>query len=112
MAENIVILTGAGISAESGIKTFRAADGLWENHRVEEVATPEAFLRNPLLVQNFYNQRRQQLLTPAIQPNAAHRALAKLEKAFPAGKVLLVTQNIDDLHERAEIGRASCRERV
>ena len=101
MAENIVILTGAGISAESGIKTFRAADGLWENHRVEDVATPEAFLRNPLLVQNFYNQRRQQLLTPAIQPNAAHRALAKLEKAFPAGKVLLVTQNIDDLHERA-----------
>ena len=101
MAENIVILTGAGISAESGIKTFRAADGLWENHRVEDVATPEAFLRNPLLVQNFYNQRRQQLLTPAIQPNAAHRALAKLEKAFPAGKILLVTQNIDDLHERA-----------
>ena len=101
MAENIVILTGAGISAESGIKTFRAADGLWENHRVEDVATPEAFLRNPLLVQNFYNQRRQQLLTPAIQPNADHRALAKLEKAFPAGKVLLVTQNIDDLHERA-----------
>ena len=101
MAENIVILTGAGISAESGIKTFRAADGLWENHRVEDVATPEAFLRNPLLVQNFYNQRRHQLLTPAIQPNAAHRALAKLEKAFPAGKVLLVTQNIDDLHERA-----------
>ena len=101
MAENIVILTGAGISAESGIKTFRAADGLWENHRVEDVATPEAFLRNPLLVQNFYNQRRQQLLTPAIQPNAAHRALAKLENAFPAGKVLLVTQNIDDLHERA-----------
>lgn len=100
MAENIVILTGAGISAESGIKTFRADDGLWENHRVEDVATPEAFLRNPLLVQNFYNQRRQQLLTPAIQPNAAHRALAKLEKAFPAGKVLLVTQNIDDLHER------------
>ncbi len=100
MAENIVILTGAGISAESGIKTFRAADGLWEDHRVEDVATPEAFLRNPL-VQNFYNQRRQQLLTPAIQPNAAHRALAKLEKAFPAGKVLLVTQNIDDLHERA-----------
>ena len=61
MAENIVILTGAGISAESGIKTFRAADGLWENHRVEDVATPEAFLRNPLLVQNFYNQRRRQI---------------------------------------------------
>ena len=101
MAENIVILTGAGISAESGINTFRDAGGLWENHRIEDVATPEAFLRNPLLVQNFYNQRRQQLLTLAIQPNAAHRALAKLEKAFPAGKVLLVTQNIDDLHERA-----------
>lgn len=101
MAENIVILTGAGISAESGIKTFRAADGLWENHRVEDVATPEAFLCNPLLVQNFYNQRRRQLLTGAIRPNAAHQALATLEKALPAGKVLLVTQNIDNLHERA-----------
>jgi len=101
MAENIVILTGAGISAESGIKTFRAADGLWENHRVEDVATPEAFLRDATLVQNFYNKRREQLLSAAIKPNAAHRALAKLEQAFPAGQVLLVTQNIDNLHERA-----------
>lgn len=101
MAENIVILTGAGISAESGIKTFRAADGLWENHRVEDVATPEAFLRDATLVQNFYNKRREQLLSAAIKPNAAHRALAKLEQALPAGQVLLVTQNIDNLHERA-----------
>ncbi|WP_300412141.1 Sir2 family NAD-dependent protein deacetylase, partial [uncultured Alcanivorax sp.] len=101
MAENIVILTGAGISAESGIKTFRAADGLWENHRVEDVATPEAFLRDAALVQNFYNKRREQLLSAAIKPNAAHQALAKLEQAFPAGQVLLVTQNIDNLHERA-----------
>lgn len=101
MAENIVILTGAGISAESGIKTFRAADGLWENHRVEDVATPEAFLRDANLVQTFYNKRREQLLSPAIQPNAAHLALAKLEQAFPTGQVLLVTQNIDNLHERA-----------
>ena len=101
MAKNIVILTGAGISAESGIKTFRAADGLWENHRVEDVATPEAFLRDATLVQNFYNKRREQLLSAAIKPNAAHQALAKLEQAFPAGQVLLVTQNIDNLHERA-----------
>ncbi|MGJ3257488.1 MAG: Sir2 family NAD+-dependent deacetylase [Alcanivorax sp.] len=104
MAENIVILTGAGISAESGIKTFRAADGLWENHRVEDVATPEAFLRDATLVQNFYNKRREQLLNGAIKPNAAHQALAKLEQAFPADQVLLVTQNIDNLHERAGSG--------
>lgn len=104
MAENIVILTGAGISAESGIKTFRAADGLWENHRVEDVATPEAFLRDASLVQTFYNKRREQLLSGAIKPNAAHQALAKLEQAFPAGQVLLVTQNIDNLHERAGSG--------
>ena len=104
MAENIVILTGAGISAESGIKTFRAADGLWENHRVEDVATPEAFLRDATLVQTFYNKRREQLLSAAIKPNAAHQALAKLEQAFPAGQVLLVTQNIDNLHERAGSG--------
>ncbi|MCG8394488.1 MAG: NAD-dependent protein deacylase, partial [Pseudomonadales bacterium] len=101
MAENIVILTGAGISAESGIRTFRAADGLWEDHRVEDVATPEAFMRNPTLVQQFYNKRREQLLSPAIQPNAAHQALARLEDAFPDGNVLLITQNVDDLHERA-----------
>ncbi|EKF75178.1 NAD-dependent deacetylase [Alcanivorax hongdengensis A-11-3] len=100
MAENIVILTGAGISAESGIKTFRAADGLWENHRVEDVATPEAFQRDPVLVQDFYNRRRRQLLT-GVQPNAAHRALARLEQQYGRGEVLLVTQNIDNLHERA-----------
>ncbi|AMX03382.1 Sir2 family NAD+-dependent deacetylase [Microbulbifer thermotolerans] len=96
----IVILTGAGISAESGIRTFRGADGLWENHRLEEVATPEAFAKNPQLVQRFYNERRRQLLSPEITPNAAHRALAQLEKHFP-GDFLLVTQNIDDLHECA-----------
>lgn len=96
----IVILTGAGISAESGIRTFRAADGLWENHRIEEVATPEAFQRDPELVQRFYNQRRAQLLQPDIKPNAAHQALARLEAEYP-GEVLLITQNIDNLHERA-----------
>lgn len=98
--ERIVILTGAGISAESGIRTFRDADGLWENHRLEDVATPEAFTRNPALVQAFYNERRRQLLHDGILPNAAHQALAQLEQAF-SGEVLLVTQNIDDLHERA-----------
>lgn len=101
---NIVILTGAGISAESGIQTFRAADGLWENHRVEDVATPEAFARNPALVQNFYNMRRSALLSPNIKPNAAHFALAELEEKWPeinGGEILLITQNIDDLHERA-----------
>ncbi|GGK57838.1 Sir2 family NAD+-dependent deacetylase [Amphritea balenae] len=97
---NIVILTGAGISAESGIRTFRAADGLWEEHRIEDVATPEAFERDPELVQRFYNQRREQLLQPDIQPNAAHQALAQLEQQF-SGELLLVTQNIDNLHERA-----------
>lgn len=97
---SIVILTGAGISAESGIQTFRAADGLWENHRVEEVATPEGFKANPDLVQRFYNERRQQLLSDSINANPAHKALAKLEAEYP-GKVLVVTQNIDDLHERA-----------
>ncbi|NVK43018.1 MAG: NAD-dependent protein deacylase [Oceanospirillaceae bacterium] len=96
---SIVILTGAGISAESGLKTFRAADGLWENHRVEDVATPEAFARNPVLVHRFYNERRRQLLG-GVKPNAAHQALARLEREYP-GEVLLVTQNIDDLHERA-----------
>ena len=95
----IVILTGAGISAESGIQTFRGADGLWENHRLEDVATPEAFARNPKLVQRFYNARRSQILSDDIRPNAAHSALARLEKEF-SGDVLLVTQNIDDLHER------------
>lgn len=96
----IVILTGAGISAESGIRTFRAADGLWEDHRIEDVATPEAFARDPALVQRFYNLRRAQLQDPAIAPNAAHQALARLEQEYD-GDVLLVTQNVDNLHERA-----------
>jgi NAD-dependent deacetylase len=99
-APSIVILTGAGISAESGIQTFRASDGLWHNHRIEEVATPEGFAKNPALVHEFYNARRQQLHDPAVQPNAAHLALARLEQEYP-GKVLVVTQNVDNLHERA-----------
>lgn len=98
--ESIVILTGAGISAESGIKTFRASDGLWENHRIEDVASPEGFERDPELVQTFYNARRSQLLGNDIRENAAHLALAKLEQSF-AGNITLITQNIDDLHERA-----------
>ncbi|ALB66445.1 Sir2 family NAD+-dependent deacetylase [Cronobacter dublinensis] len=96
----VVVLTGAGISAESGIRTFRAADGLWEEHRVEDVATPEGFARNPQLVQDFYNARRRQLQQPEIKPNAAHLALARLEEAF-GDRFLLITQNIDNLHERA-----------
>lgn len=95
----IVILTGAGISAESGIKTFRDNNGLWDNHSVEEVATPEAFARNPELVYRFYNTRRQQLLSDDVKPNAAHIALARLQKAMPDDFVL-ITQNVDDLHER------------
>lgn len=98
--QSIVVLTGAGISAESGIATFRASDGLWENHRIEDVASPEGFQRDPELVQNFYNLRREQLLSNEVAANAAHIALSKLEQVF-AGKFLLVTQNIDDLHERA-----------
>jgi NAD-dependent deacetylase len=98
--QSIVVLTGAGVSAESGIKTFRAADGLWEDHRVEDVASPEGFIADPELVQRFYNARRHQLLHDGIQPNAAHIALAALEKNF-TGEFLLVTQNIDNLHERA-----------
>ena len=94
--KKIVVLTGAGISAESGIKTFRDADGLWENHRIEDVATPEGWFKNPELVLEFYNQRRAQLLE--VQPNDGHRALADLEKNF---EVHVVTQNVDDLHERA-----------
>lgn len=96
----VLVLTGAGISAESGIRTFRATDGLWEEHRVEDVATPEGFARNPQLVQEFYNARRRQLQSPEIAPNAAHLALAKLEEAL-GDRFLLVTQNIDNLHERA-----------
>ncbi len=97
---NIVILTGAGVSAESGLPTFRDADGLWEGHRFEDVATPEAFARDPALVQKFYNMRRSRLLDGTVQPNAAHLALARLEREH-SGNVLLVTQNVDDLHERA-----------
>ncbi|CZF79345.1 Sir2 family NAD+-dependent deacetylase [Grimontia marina] len=96
---NIVILTGAGISAESGIRTFRAQDGLWEEHHIEDVATPEGFARNPALVQTFYNQRRRQLQS-GVAPNPAHEALAKLERELE-GSVIIVTQNIDNLHERA-----------
>ena len=95
---NIVILTGAGISAESGLRTFRADDGLWEDHRVEDVATPQGFRRDPELVQRFYDERRVNIL--AAEPNAAHRALARLDGAWD-GELLIVTQNIDDLHERA-----------
>jgi len=94
------VLTGAGISAESGLKTFRGADGWWRQYRAEELATPEAFARDPGLVQEFYNLRRQMLLAPEISPNAAHTALAKFEDLFQ-GQFTLVTQNIDDLHERA-----------
>ena len=97
---SIVVLTGAGISAESGIETFRAAEGLWANHHVDDVATLQGFARNPQLVYAFYNQRRRQLLTPEISPNAAHSALAKFEHEF-GGEFLLVTQNVDNLHERA-----------
>ncbi len=98
-APDIVILTGAGISAESGIKTFRASDGLWENHRVEDVATPEGFRRNPSMVQRFYNERRRHLFSPEVKPNPAHKALGILEREYP-GNVAVVTQNIDNLHER------------
>ncbi len=95
---HLVALTGAGVSAESGIRTFRDTDGLWENHRVEDVATPEAFARNPALVLDFYNQRRAQ--ARAVLPNAAHQALAGFA-ARPGWTVSIITQNVDDLHERA-----------
>ena len=95
---NIVILTGAGVSAESGVATFRGPDGLWEGHRVEDVATPEAFERDPALVQSFYDARRARLAE--IEPNAAHLALARLDSEW-LGELLLITQNVDDLHERA-----------
>ncbi|WP_333490039.1 NAD-dependent deacylase [Acidocella sp. MX-AZ03] len=97
---NIVVLTGAGISADSGIATFRAADGLWENHSIEDVASPEGFLRDPALVHRFYNLRRAQL--NQVAPNEGHLALAALEQGWRGrGEFLLVTQNVDDLHERA-----------
>jgi len=94
--KKIVVLTGAGVSAESGLKTFRDSDGLWEGYHVEDVATPEAWRRNPALVQEFYNQRRKSVLE--AKPNAAHYALARLKKKYD---VTIITQNIDDLHERA-----------
>ena len=96
--QNIVILTGAGVSAESGIDTFRDSGGLWEQHRVEDVATPEAFARDPDLVLRFYDMRREAI--QARQPNAAHHALARLDAEWRGG-LLIVTQNVDDLHERA-----------
>lgn len=96
--KNIVILTGAGVSAESGLSTFRDNDGLWETHRVEEVATPKAYARDPELVQRFYNLRRQALKT--VKPNPAHVALAKLEQCHN-GSVTIITQNVDNLHEQA-----------
>ena len=95
---NIVVLTGAGVSAESGVATFRGPGGLWEGHRVEDVCTPEALARDPALVHRFYDERRAALGT--VEPNAAHRALARLDAEWP-GELLLVTQNVDDLHERA-----------
>ncbi len=99
---NIVILTGAGISAESGIDTFRSAGGLWEQHRLEDVATPEAFARDPDLVLRFYDMRRAAIQTK--EPNAAHHALARLDELWD-GELTIVTQNVDDLHERAGVER-------
>ncbi|MFH1121589.1 MAG: NAD-dependent deacylase [Bacteroidota bacterium] len=96
MKKKVIVLTGAGISAESGIKTFRDSDGLWEEYRIDEVATFDAWLRNPALVLDFYNKRRMQLAT--VEPNAAHHALVKLEQLY---EVCIITQNVDDLHERA-----------
>jgi NAD-dependent deacetylase len=113
---NIVILTGAGISAESGLATFRDLGGIWSQVRLEEVATPEAFAADPARVQAFYNARRAQLAR--VEPNPAHHALARLDVAWTRGEFLLVTQNVDDLHERAgsrrllhmhgELRRARC----
>jgi NAD-dependent deacetylase len=101
---NIVILTGAGISAESGLRTFRADDGLWEDHPVEQVATPHGFQRDPDLVQRFYDERRAQIR--AANPNAAHLALGRLDMGWKSrGELLIVTQNIDDLHERGGAAR-------
>ncbi len=96
MKKKLVVLSGAGISAESGVKTFRDSDGLWENHRIEDVASPEGFARNPKMVLDFYNARRKQL--NEVFPNDAHKILAELEEYFD---VEIITQNVDDLHERA-----------
>ena len=97
---SLVILTGAGISRESGLATFRDAGGVWSQVRIEDVATPEAFARDPARVHGFYNARRAQLRDASVQPNAAHRALAELDARWPGG-LLLVTQNVDNLHDRA-----------
>lgn len=99
---NIVVLTGAGISAESGLATFRGSGGLWEGHRVDDVCTPEALAADPKLVHRFYDDRRTAL--DMVEPNAAHRALARLDAEWPRD-LLIVTQNVDDLHERAGAGR-------
>lgn len=114
----IVVLTGAGISRESGLATFRDADGIWARVRIEDVATPEAFARDPARVHAFYNARRRQITDPSVQPNAAHHALARLSREWPGG-VTVVTQNVDDLHDRAgtanlihmhgELAKARCR---
>jgi NAD-dependent deacetylase len=101
MFKNIVILTGAGISAESGVPTFRDSNGLWANYRVDDVATPNGYRRNPALVHEFYNTRRRELKN--VSPNPAHIALAELEQQYP-GNVSVITQNVDDLHERAGTG--------
>jgi NAD-dependent deacetylase len=100
ISQSIVILTGAGISRESGLHTFRDPDGIWARVNLEDVATLQGFARNPKLVHEFYNARRRGLLNPSVQPNPAHSALAKLEKHW-LGSFLVITQNIDDLHERA-----------
>src|SRR5262249_13049088 len=95
----IVVLTGAGISKESGLNTYRDADGTWTSVPIDEVATPEAFARDPVRVHGYYNARRRKLLSGEVAPNAAHLALARLQAALP--EVMLVTQNVDNLHERA-----------
>jgi len=110
-APSLVILTGAGISRESGLATFRDADGVWAKIRIEDVATPEAFARDPRRVHDFYNARRAQLRDPAVVPNAAHRALAVLDARWP-GSFLLVTQNVDDLHDRADVMAGTARSRL
>ncbi len=97
--QNIVILTGAGISAESGLATFRAANGLWNNHRVEDVATIEAFQCNPAYVHEFYNELKKELVK--ANPNAAHMAITRLQKEYPAAIISVITQNVDTLHEKA-----------
>jgi len=101
MSVKIVVLTGAGISAESGLSTFRAQDGLWEGYSVDDVATYEGYLRDPIAVHQFYNMLRQKLQSPAVKPNKAHIALAKLESKLGSENVTVVTQNVDNLHEQA-----------